>query len=103
MREFRVTPKFLGIGNRLSRVVCGTWSEDLMIILWLPPGLRTIRKYKRRGYQGAEPHKSLARRRISTPDKAREIGQFFFAFCAWSSKAAAAISEIEASVSRSIL
>lgn len=50
-----------------------------MIILWLPPGLRTIRKYKRKEYQGAEPHESLACRRISTPDNARETGQFFLA------------------------
>jgi len=45
----------------------------------------------------------LARRWISTPDKAREIGQFFLAFCACSSKAAAVTFEINASVSSSIL
>jgi hypothetical protein len=40
---------------------------------------------------------------MSTPDKARETGQFFLALCACSSKAAAATPGTDASVSRSIL
>src|SRR6185437_2966854 len=39
---------------------------------------------------------------MSTPDKARETGQFFLAFCACSSKTVVTF-EIDASVSRSIL
>lgn len=37
----------------------------------------------------------MARGRMSTPDRARETGQFFLAFCAYSSKAAAVTFEID--------